>query len=76
MPELPEVETVREGLAPFVTGSTIVAVEVRRESVARLRPGGGAELPGRLTGATIAGAVRRGKFLWLPLTFAADHGVP
>ncbi|WP_143340514.1 bifunctional DNA-formamidopyrimidine glycosylase/DNA-(apurinic or apyrimidinic site) lyase [Demequina sp. NBRC 110057] len=72
MPELPEVETVREGLAPFVTDATITAIEVRRESVARLLPGAGAEFSARLAGATIAGAVRRGKFLWLPLRLPGD----
>ncbi|WP_305807419.1 DNA-formamidopyrimidine glycosylase family protein, partial [Leucobacter sp. UCD-THU] len=29
MPELPEVEVVRAGLAPAVTGARIVAAEVR-----------------------------------------------
>ncbi|WP_084102727.1 bifunctional DNA-formamidopyrimidine glycosylase/DNA-(apurinic or apyrimidinic site) lyase [Demequina sp. NBRC 110051] len=72
MPELPEVETVRAGLAPFVTDATVTSVEVRRESVARLLPGGGSEFAARLAGATITGAVRRGKFLWLPLRRSED----
>ncbi|MCE3544211.1 DNA-formamidopyrimidine glycosylase, partial [Escherichia coli] len=30
MPELPEVETVRRGLQPFMEGATIARVEQRR----------------------------------------------
>jgi len=67
MPELPEVETVRRGLEGFVTGALIRDVEVRRDSCVRLTPGGADEFRGRLLGARIVGAARRGKFLWLPL---------
>ncbi|MEM9840413.1 MAG: DNA-formamidopyrimidine glycosylase family protein, partial [Pseudomonadota bacterium] len=30
MPELPEVETVRRGLAPSLTGARVTGVELRR----------------------------------------------
>lgn len=64
MPELPEVETVRRGVAPHVTGQRIEAVTVRDR---RLRwpvePG----LEQRLTGQTITGTDRRGKYLLLLL---------
>ncbi|WP_062072346.1 bifunctional DNA-formamidopyrimidine glycosylase/DNA-(apurinic or apyrimidinic site) lyase [Demequina sediminicola] len=69
MPELPEVETVRAGLEPFVVGATVADVEVFRDSCVRLLPGGPEEFQSRLLGATIMGAVRRGKFLWMPVAF-------
>jgi len=68
VPELPEVEVVRRGLAPAVTGSLVTSVEVRdaraltRHSVAL------GDFERLLTGARIAAAVRRGKFLWFPLS--------
>ncbi|MEJ3404199.1 bifunctional DNA-formamidopyrimidine glycosylase/DNA-(apurinic or apyrimidinic site) lyase [Rathayibacter sp. YIM 133350] len=67
MPELPEVEVVRAGLEPAVTGALIAGVEVfeprslRRHVQAR---GGFVEL---LEGRRLLAAVRRGKFLWVPL---------
>lgn len=67
MPELPEVETVRAGLEPLVTGATIVAVTVRRESCVRLHGGGAAEFALGLADARVEAVVRRGKFLWLLL---------
>ncbi|RWZ61136.1 bifunctional DNA-formamidopyrimidine glycosylase/DNA-(apurinic or apyrimidinic site) lyase [Labedella populi] len=65
MPELPEVEVVRAGLAPAVTRATVTGVDVldRRS----LRRHVGAPFEGDLTGRTIESAVRRGKFLWFPL---------
>jgi formamidopyrimidine-DNA glycosylase len=68
VPELPEVETVRAGLARWVAGRTIRDVEVRHPRAVRRHLGGGADLAGRLAGATIEAASRRGKYLWLPLT--------
>lgn len=67
MPELPEVETVRRGLESLVVGATIESATVWRDSTVRLHPGGKATFADALAGATIAAAVRRGKFLWLPL---------
>lgn len=67
MPELPEVETVRDGLARHVSGWTVEAVEVRRPSAVRRHPGGPADLADRLIGRTLGPAVRRGKFCWLLL---------
>jgi formamidopyrimidine-DNA glycosylase len=65
MPELPEVEVVRSGLEPAVTGATVSGIEVfdRRS----LRRHVGSSFEGELTGRRITGAVRRGKFLWFPL---------
>lgn len=67
MPELPEVEVVRAGLAPAVTGARIAGVEVLdARSLKRHEPASG-DFERLLTGARIEAAVRRGKFLWLPL---------
>ena len=67
MPELPEVETVRDGLERHVVGRRVVDVDVRRDYSVRRHTAGPADLVGRLRGRTIAAAARRGKFLWLPL---------
>ncbi|WP_394279158.1 bifunctional DNA-formamidopyrimidine glycosylase/DNA-(apurinic or apyrimidinic site) lyase [Microbacterium sp.] len=67
MPELPEVEVVRAGLAPAVVGARIVAVSVHDERALTRHPGTSASFEAELTGAEVAAAVRRGKFLWLPL---------
>jgi formamidopyrimidine-DNA glycosylase len=72
VPELPEVETVRDGLARHVLGRRVDAVEVRRDSAVRRQAGAVAEFTGRLAGRTLTAAVRRGKFLWLLLDDAAD----
>ena len=67
MPELPEVETVRAGLAEFMTGATIDAVEIfDARSLKRHRPGP-TDFVKTLTGAKIRSVIRRGKFLWMPL---------
>ena len=67
MPELPEVETVRDGLARYVLGATVRGVEVRRASSVRRHLPGPADFCDRLAGRTLTAAVRRGKFLWLLL---------
>lgn len=67
MPELPEVETVRDGLARHVLGRTVTGAEVLRDSVVRHQAGGPDELTARLTGRTLTHAVRRGKYCWLLL---------
>jgi formamidopyrimidine-DNA glycosylase len=65
MPELPEVETVRRGLARHVVGRTIERVEVGRER--SVRRTSAQEVIDGLTGATVLDADRRGKYLLLPL---------
>src|SRR5665811_1093448 len=65
MPELPEVETVRDGLDRHLLGRTIIGVEVRRASAVRRHDGGPDDFAARLTGRTARAAVRRGKYLWL-----------
>src|ERR1700752_2851554 len=71
MPELPEVETVRRGLAAHVTGRTITAVRVHHPRAVRRHPAGAADLTARLTGAHITGTGRRGKYLWLSMSDGA-----
>lgn len=67
MPELPEVETVRGGLACVVLDATVDSVEVRRDSCVRLMPGGADQFTAMLTGASIVAVARRGKFMWCEL---------
>lgn len=71
MPELPEVEVVRHGLEPAVTGAVVDSIEVLDERSLRRHVGPSEDFIERLSGATLLGAVRRGKFLWLPIV-AAD----
>ena len=51
MPELPEVEVVRRGLARYVVGRTITAVEVRHPRAVRRHAPGAADFAARLRGA-------------------------
>src|SRR6266480_3135174 len=60
MPELPEVETVRRGLAPVMEGARFDKVEVRRGD---LRWPLQREFATRLEGQTITGLGRRAKYL-------------
>jgi formamidopyrimidine-DNA glycosylase len=60
MPELPEVETVRRGLAPVMEGARIAAVEQRRADLRFPFPDGFAD---RLTGQRITALSRRAKYL-------------
>lgn len=70
MPELPEVEVVRSGLAPAVTGARISAVDVLDERSLTRHSAGAADFVARLEGSEVVAAARRGKFLWLPLAGA------
>ncbi|MET9215162.1 MULTISPECIES: bifunctional DNA-formamidopyrimidine glycosylase/DNA-(apurinic or apyrimidinic site) lyase [unclassified Nocardia] len=65
MPELPEVEVVRRGLADHAVGRAIDAVTVTHPRAVRRHLAGGADLAARLTGLKIEDARRRGKYLWL-----------
>lgn len=68
MPELPEVEVVRRGLAEFTTGRTIESVEVLHPRPVRRHAAGPEDFVSRLKGQVFAEPARRGKYLWLPLT--------
>ncbi|MGB6449367.1 MAG: bifunctional DNA-formamidopyrimidine glycosylase/DNA-(apurinic or apyrimidinic site) lyase [Steroidobacteraceae bacterium] len=65
MPELPEVETTRRGIEPYVVGRTVVALNVHEP---RLRWPVPAELPGQLAGQRVRRAGRRAKYLLIELT--------
>ncbi len=67
MPELPEVETVRRGIAPHLVGQTVVQVVVRQP---RLRWPVPEALAAQLTGQTIQRVERRAKYL----LFCTDTG--
>jgi formamidopyrimidine-DNA glycosylase len=67
VPELPEVETVRDGLARHVVGRTISSVAVLHPRPVRRDPRGPAGFATALTGRRLEAARRRGKYLWLPL---------
>ncbi|MDT5027381.1 MAG: formamidopyrimidine-DNA glycosylase [Micromonosporaceae bacterium] len=67
MPELPEVETVRQGLSQWVAGRTIESVEVLHPRAVRRHAAGGADFVAALAGRTITDVRRRGKYLWFAL---------
>lgn len=62
MPELPEVETVRRGIAPYLIGQQVVRVVVRQP---RLRWPVPEELAAMLSGQTFRRVERRAKYLLL-----------
>jgi len=62
VPELPEVETTRRGLAPLLTGRQIVAWTVRNPNLRWP-----VELPPHLRGMRIEGVARRAKYLLVEL---------
>ncbi|HEY3562052.1 MAG TPA: bifunctional DNA-formamidopyrimidine glycosylase/DNA-(apurinic or apyrimidinic site) lyase [Kribbella sp.] len=68
MPELPEVEVVRRGLAGFLAGRTVDTVEVLHPRPVRRHAAGPEDFVSRLKGQVFAEPARRGKYLWLPLT--------
>jgi formamidopyrimidine-DNA glycosylase len=61
------VETVRQGLAKWVTGRRIGTVEVRHPRAIRRHMAGAADFSAVLAGRTVVDVRRRGKYLWLPL---------
>ncbi|WP_338700951.1 bifunctional DNA-formamidopyrimidine glycosylase/DNA-(apurinic or apyrimidinic site) lyase [Streptomyces sp. Q6] len=67
MPELPEVEVVRRGLARWVAHRTVADAEVLHPRAVRRHVAGGADFAYRLKGQRIGEPMRRGKYLWLPL---------
>ncbi|WP_208434996.1 bifunctional DNA-formamidopyrimidine glycosylase/DNA-(apurinic or apyrimidinic site) lyase [Bartonella phoceensis] len=65
MPELPEVETVRRGLGPIVTGAKILSVTLNRQDLRFPFPEAFSK---RLTGRTIVELGRRAKYLLFHLS--------
>lgn len=68
MPELPEVETVRAGLAEHSVGRPVRAVRVVDARSLRRHLPGPAHFEAALTGRALRGTYRRGKYLWLTLS--------
>ena len=66
MPELPEVESVRLGLADALTGRTIGTVGVLHPRPVRRHAAGPDDFAATLVGRTFTEPRRRGKYLWLP----------
>lgn len=73
MPELPEVESVRRGLADLVPGRRITSVTVLHPRLLRDQPGGPAEFVDRVRGQVLGTPARRGKFMWLPLEDSTEN---
>jgi formamidopyrimidine-DNA glycosylase len=67
VPELPEVEVVRRGLAKWAAGRTVARATVLHPRAVRRHPAGPEDFSRRLTGSTLAAPHRRGKYLWVPL---------
>jgi formamidopyrimidine-DNA glycosylase len=59
---------VRRGLARWVAGRSVAAVEVRHPRAVRRHASGPEDFAARLTGRTVEDVRRRGKYLWLPLS--------
>lgn len=73
MPELPEVEVVRRGLADVLVGRRITSVDIVGEHgprALRRHAAGPADFAAALPGSTIIAVRRRGKYLW----WATDAG--
>lgn len=60
MPELPEVETTRKGIEPYLSGTRILATEIREH---RLRWPIPDDLEQRISEKTVTAVKRRGKYL-------------
>jgi formamidopyrimidine-DNA glycosylase len=71
MPELPEVEVTRRGIAAKITGQTITSVTIRNRALRWPVP---ADLARRLTGAQVQTVARRGKFILIDCLKDDLHG--
>jgi formamidopyrimidine-DNA glycosylase len=74
VPELPEVEVVRAGLEPAVTGSVFRSVQVVDTRSLKRHDARRGDFVGLLEGATVLEIRRRGKFLWMPLANTGGAG--
>lgn len=68
MPELPEVETVRAGLAEHVIDATVESITILDARSLKRYPPGPKAFTEQLTGRQFRAVVRRGKFFWLPIS--------
>ncbi|MBA0124843.1 bifunctional DNA-formamidopyrimidine glycosylase/DNA-(apurinic or apyrimidinic site) lyase [Haloechinothrix sp. YIM 98757] len=67
MPELPEVEVIRAGLAEHIVDRTLSDVEVLHPRAVRRYVPGPDDFRARLLGERVEAVRRRGKYLWLEL---------
>ena len=74
MPELPEVETVRNELTPFVIGRRITGVTLVWEGI--VKQPSPEEFIERLVGQEITGLYRRGKYLYCQGMSCEDFHCP
>ena len=74
MPELPEVETVREGVQTHAAGRIIERVRILDARSTRRHVPGTADFAARLEGTRIHGVYRRGKYMWLTLAATGRGG--
>ncbi|RCW38225.1 DNA-(apurinic or apyrimidinic site) lyase [Halopolyspora algeriensis] len=72
MPELPEVEVIRRGVAAYAVERTVVETEVLHPRAVRKHGAGAGDFSTRLAGRHLTAARRRGKYLWLELGDAAQ----
>lgn len=68
MPELPEVEITRRGIAPHLQGREVTAVVIRQP---RLRWPVPPQLPAQVTGRVVCDVTRRGKYLLIGFAHGA-----
>jgi formamidopyrimidine-DNA glycosylase len=68
MPELPEVETVRAGLAQHLVGAVVNEVRVFDARSLKKNFAGAEGFLQEARGSRLHAVVRRGKFLWLPVS--------
>lgn len=73
MPELPEVEVIRQGLQDHVVGHRITSATFLGSRVSRRHVAGPRDLAARLVDNVIRAAERRGKYLWLALQAPDDR---
>jgi formamidopyrimidine-DNA glycosylase len=75
MPELPEVEVVRSGLERHVVGRTIRSAQVLHPRAVRRHAAGRRDFEAAAHGLVVTAALRRGKYLWLPVAQDAPGSV-
>ena len=75
MPELPEVEVVRRGLERHVVGRTIRSAEVLHPRAVRRHAAGRNDFEAAARGLVVTAALRRGKYLWLPVAEGSPGSV-
>ncbi len=74
MPELPEVEVVRAGLEPAISGATVTAVRIFDGRSLRRHDGPAEDFIEQLVGSTFETPRRRGKFVWIPIGPSTSSG--